>query len=99
MSAMGKNVNVSLDHFSQPSWEKPSPCSAVSFPYGFCDFGFYLGVCRVAHVPFSYPGGTGDDVRNERKRNCGISRDKLRTGETSSCTQPMKVSDDYCGED
>lgn len=84
-------MTLSLGHFPQPSWEKLQ----VLLPLFSVAFVTLISIQKswVAHIPLSYPGGIGDDIRDEGEGNGGISRDKLRTGEIPSCTQPVKGSD------
>lgn len=71
-----KIVNVSPD----TSMNLYFPSFAASLSLWFCGFGFHSGACWVTHIPLLHPGGIGDDIRDDGERNCGISRDKLRTG-------------------
>lgn len=81
-----KIENVSLD----TSLHLDSPSSAASLSLWFCDFGFHSGACWVTRIPILHPGGIGADIIGDGERNCGIPRDKLKTGGIFSGTSLCK---------
>lgn len=78
MSSVRKKCECFSQTFPPTQLRETPPSSAASFLYGFCDFGFYSGVCWVAHIPLLFPGGIGDDSRDG-----GGGRETVSSPETS----------------